>query len=82
MRQKYMTVVQSYWAEVGITMNLSVEDNGVWSSDWAGGNLEITALGWFPLYADGDNHIYTYFYSEYAAKKSSFYNSAEAQKSE
>ena len=75
--EKYMTVVQSYWAEVGVTMNLTVEDNGVWQSDWAGGNLEITGIGWFPLYADGDNHIYTYFYSANAAKKSSFYNNPE-----
>ena len=75
--EKYMTVVQSYWKEIGVTMNLSVEDNGVWSSDWADGNLEVTALGWYPLFADADNHMYTYFYSENAAKKSSFYNSAE-----
>ena len=75
--EKYMTVVQSYWKEIGVTLNLSVEDNGVWSSDWADGNLEVTALGWYPLFADADNHMYTYFYSENAAKKSSFYNSAE-----
>ena len=75
--EKYMTVVQSYWKEIGVTMNLSVEDSGVWSSDWADGNLEVTALGWYPLFADADNHMYTYFYSENAAKKSSFYNSAE-----
>ena len=75
--EKYMTVVQSYWKEIGVTMNLSVEDSGVWSSDWADGNLEVTALGWFPLYADADNHMYTYFYSGNAAKKSSFYNNPE-----
>ena len=72
-----MTVVQSYWKEIGVTMNLSVEDSGVWSSDWADGNLEVTALGWYPLYADADNHMYTYFYSGNAAKKSSFYNNPE-----
>ena len=75
--EKYMTVVQSYWKEIGVTMNLSVEDSGVWSSDWADGNLEVTALGWYPLYADADNHMYTYFYSGNAAKKSSFYNNPE-----
>ena len=72
--EKYMTVIQSYWAEIGVTLSLAVEDTGVWQSDWADGNLEVTALGWFPLYADGDNHLYTYFYSENAKKKSSFYN--------
>ena len=75
--EKYMTVVQSYWKEIGVTMNLSVEDSGVWQSDWADGNLEVTALGWYPLYADADNHMYTYFYSGNAAKKSSFYNNPE-----
>ncbi len=72
--EKYMTVIQSYWAEIGVTLNLTVEDSGVWQSDWADGNLEVTALGWFPLYADADNHMYTYFYSANAKGKSSFYN--------
>ena len=43
----------------------------------ADGSLEITAVGWFPLYADADNHMYTYFYSENAKGKSSFYNNPE-----
>ncbi len=75
--QKYMTVIQSYWKEIGVDLDVQIEDNGVWSSDWADGNLQVTALGWFPLFADADNHMYTYFYSENAAKKSSFYNNAE-----
>ena len=72
-----MTVIQSYWAEIGVTLKLAVEDSGVWQSDWADGNLEVTALGWFPLYADADNHMYTYFYSANAKGKSSFYNNPE-----
>ena len=64
------------WQEIGVNLDVQVEDNGVWSSDWAAGSLQITALGWFPLYADADNHMYTYFYSVNAAKKSSFYNNA------
>ncbi len=63
-----------------MTLDVQTEDNGVWAQDWADGNLEITALGWFPLYADADNHMYTYFYSENAAKKSSFYNNPEFDK--
>ena len=78
--EKYMTVIQSYWKEIGVTLNLSVEDSGVWASDWADGNLETTAIGWFPLYADADNHMYTYFYSENAKGKSSFYNNPEFDK--
>lgn len=75
--ETYMAVVQSYWSEIGVDLSITTEDSGVWSSDWADGNLQITALGWFPLFADGDNHMYTYFYSENAAAKSSFYDSEE-----
>lgn len=75
--ETYMTVIQDYWSQIGVTLNVSTEDSGVWSSDWADGNLQITAVGWFPLYADADNHMYTYFYSENAAGKSSFYDSPE-----
>ena len=75
--ETYMTVVQSYWKEIGVDLKLTVEDDGVWQSDWADGNCQITAVGWFPLYADGDNHLYTYFYSENASGKSSFYDSEE-----
>ena len=75
--ETYMTVIQAYWSEIGINMSLTTEDSGVWSSDWADGNLQLTALGWFPLYADGDNHMYTYFHSSNASAKSSFYDSEE-----
>lgn len=75
--ETYMTIVQSYWDQIGVKLDVQVEDSGVWASDWADGNLQITALGWFPLFADADNHMYTYFYSENATKKSSFYNNPE-----
>lgn len=75
--QKIMVAVQGYWSAVGVNLTVNTSDAGVWASDWAAGNLQITALAWFPLYADADNHMYTYFYSANAAKKSSFYNSPE-----
>ena len=78
--EKQLVAVQEYWKQIGVTLDVQTEDNGVWAQDWADGNLEITALGWFPLYADADNHMYTYFYSENAAKKSSFYNNPEFDK--
>lgn len=78
--EKYMTVVQSYWKAIGVDLKLTVEDSGVWSSDWAEGNCQITAVGWFPLYADADNHMYTYFYSDNAKGKSSFYNNPDFDK--
>lgn len=78
--EKYMTVVQSYWKAIGVDLKLTVEDSGVWSSDWAEGNCQITAIGWFPLYADADNHMYTYFYSDNAKGKSSFYSNPDFDK--
>lgn len=75
--QKQLVAVQDYWDKIGVKLTVETEDNGVWAQDWADGNLEITALGWFPLYADADNHMYTYFYSENAKAKSSFYNNPE-----
>lgn len=78
--EKLITAVQAYWQKIGVELSVQTEDAGVWSSDWADGNLQITSLGWFPLYADADNHMYTYFYSKNAAKKSSFYSNDEFDK--
>ncbi len=75
--QKQLVAVQDYWSKIGVKLTVETEDNGVWAQDWADGSLEITAVGWFPLYADADNHMYTYFYSENAKGKSSFYNNPE-----
>lgn len=78
--QKQLVAVQNYWNAIGVNLEVQVEDNAAWAKDWAAGNLEITAVGWFPLYADADNHMYTYFYSENAKGKSSFYNNPEFDK--
>ncbi|WP_346348411.1 ABC transporter substrate-binding protein [Olsenella intestinalis] len=75
--QKQLVAVQDYWSKIGVKLTVETEDHGVWAQDWADGSLEITAVGWFPLYADADNHMYTYFYSENAKGKSSFYNNPE-----
>jgi peptide/nickel transport system substrate-binding protein len=69
--------LQSCFAQIGVTMDVQVIDAAVWASEWRAGSNQIFWMGWFPLYADADNHMYTYFYSENAAKKSSFYNNAE-----
>ena len=52
-------------------------DAGIWSSARAAGELQATVLGWFPLYADADNQMYTYYYSENAVGKGVFYNNPE-----
>ena len=75
-----MVAVQSYWKEIGVDLTVNVLDAAKWASDWADGSLEITELSWHPLYADADNHMYTYFYSENAKGKSSFYNNSEFDK--
>ena len=63
--------------EAGITMNVEVIDNGVWTSSRSEGSLQATIVGWFPLYADADNQMYTYYYSENAVGKGVFYNNPE-----
>lgn len=78
--ETYMTVVQSYWKEIGVTLNLTVEDAGVWQSDWASGGLQVTCLSWTPLTPDGIEHMYSYFHSDYSAGKSSYYNNPEYDK--
>lgn len=78
--QPVMVAIQDYWKKIGVDLKVSVQDAAKWSADWAAGSLEITSLSWHPLYADADNHMYTYFYSENAKGKSSFYNNAEFDK--
>lgn len=75
--QKEMTAIQAYLKEAGITMNVEVIDNGAWSDARSQGTLQCTTLGWFPLYADADNQMYTYYYSENAVGKGVFYNNPE-----
>lgn len=78
--QPVMVAVQDYWKKIGVDLKVNVQDAAKWSADWAAGSLEITELSWHPLYADADNHMYTYFYSENAKGKSSFYNNPEFDK--
>ena len=78
--QPVMVAVQDYWKKIGVDLKVNVQDAAKWSADWAAGSLEITELSWHPLYADADNHMYTYFYSENAKGKSSFYNNSEFDK--
>lgn len=75
--EKIATALQAYLKEAGITMNVETIDAGIWSSARAAGELQSTVLGWFPLYADADNQMYTYYYSENAVGKGVFYNNPE-----
>lgn len=75
--EKVATAIQGYLKEAGITMNVEVIDNGIWTQARSEGALQATIVGWYPLYADGDNQMYTYYYSENAVGKGVFYNNAE-----
>lgn len=76
--QNVAVALQDFWPKAGtdISCEVSTVDNGVWAQDRAAGNLQMTLLGWFPAYADGDNNMYTYFLSTTAQKNSSFYSNA------
>lgn len=75
--QKLMVAIQAYWAEIGVTLDVQQVDSGVWSSDQAAGNIQVTNTNWSTLYPDADMQMYTFFYSTSAAKKSCYYNNAE-----
>ena len=78
--EKLATAIQANLKKAGITMNVQTIDSGLWSDERAAGNLQATIIGWFPLYADADNQMYTYYYSANAVGKGVFYNNAEFDK--
>lgn len=78
--EKIATALQAYLKEAGITMDVETIDSGLWAEKRSAGNLQATVIGWFPLYADADNQMYTYYFSENAAGKSVFYNNPEFDK--
>lgn len=75
--EKVTVAIQGYLAEAGIKMNVETIDSGVWSDARSEGTLQATMIGWFPLYADADNQMYTYYYSTNAVGKGVFYNNAK-----
>lgn len=70
-------VVQGYLSKVGITLNVSTMDAAAWMEKWRQGDLDTTILSWNILFADGDMMLYTYFHSDSAKAKGSFYNNPE-----
>ena len=77
METTIMTAVQDMWKQVGVTMTMQDIDTGKYYEDQAAGNLKCFIQGWFPLYANADNNMASYFMSENSPAKSSFYESAE-----
>ena len=77
METTVMTAVQDMWKQVGIEMTMQDIDTGKYYEDQAAGNLKCFIQGWFPLYANADNNMASYFLSENSPAKSSFYDSEE-----
>ena len=75
-----MTAVQGMWKEIGVDLDVQGVDSGVWADDRAAGNIEVDCLGWFPLYADADNHLNTYFGNANSDTKSVFYHNEDFNK--
>ena len=73
--QNLMVAIQDAWAKIGVTLNVSVIDAGVWSDARKNGDLQVTLVTWSTLSFQGIEHMGSYFRSDRAALKSSFYNS-------
>lgn len=75
--QQQLSQIQSMWRDVGVDLDMRVVDNGAWASDVADGTLQVTTLGWYASYPSADDLMYSYFYANNAAKRSSFYNNPQ-----
>ena len=73
--QNVAVALQSYWEKIGVTANVTVIDNGVWSDSRRDGALEITTVTWSTLSFQGVEHMGSYFRSDRASAKSSYYDS-------
>ena len=75
--QNVMVAIQNYLQQVGITVDVQVIDAGKWREDRKNGTLVMTLVTWSTLSFVGIEHMGSYFRSDKANQKSSFYNSPE-----
>lgn len=75
--QPDMIQIQSDLAAVGIDMKIELVDAATWASIRTAGTDQAFWMGWYPLYADPDNNIYSYFHSSNSVAKSCFYSNPE-----
>lgn len=76
--QNIMVALQAYWAEIGVDVKVETLDNGVWTETRAQGGMPATIVTWLttvPL--EGAVHLSSWFKTENAAKRSSFYANPE-----
>ena len=76
--QNIMVALQAYWAEIGVDVRVETLDNGVWTDTRAQGGMPATIVTWLttvPL--EGAEHLSSWFKTENASKRSSFYANPE-----
>lgn len=76
--QNIMVALQAYWAEIGVDVRVETLDNGVWTDTRAQGGMPATIVTWLttvPL--EGAVHLSSWFKTENASKRSSFYANPE-----
>lgn len=76
--QNLMVALQGYWKEVGLDVEVQTLDNGVWTETRAQGGMPATIVTWLttvPL--EGAVHLSSWFRSNNAATRSSFYSNPE-----
>ncbi len=75
--QNVMVAIQHYWEQVGVHISVEVIDAGLWRESRANGSLVLSLVTWSTLSFVGIEHMGSYFRSDKASQKSSFYNSPE-----
>jgi len=71
------TALQGALAEIGVKLNIIQIDNASWIDMRNQGKLTMYTGNWWGDYADPDNFLYTFFYSENAKTRSNNYNNPD-----
>lgn len=75
--ENVMVAIQSAWKEIGVDCKVEIMDPQVWRDERANGSLVCTLVTWSTLSFVGVEHMGSYFTSDKAKLRSSFYNSPE-----
>lgn len=73
--KELMVALQDMWSKIGVSCDVQVIDNGVWAESRKNGTLQVSLVTWSTLSFSGIEHMGSYFRSDRAAAKSSFYSS-------
>ena len=75
--ENVMVAIQAKWQEIGVDCKVETMDPQQWRDDRAAGNLVCTLVTWSTLSFVGVEHMGSFFTSDKASLRSSFYNSPE-----